>query len=424
MFGSVAVSTHSISDYEAVVGRAAIDELRTLAEPLQGVRLLALSSPGASRAVRSLLQSSIPLLSDLGLDAKWQQVRVASEFLDMDRDLRLALSGVSVPWGPKMESDWREFNQASAQLFDEEFDIVVVHHTGSVGLHGALTRLHGERPHGQWLWDSHRDYRAALPQAWSLIRQAADDFDASVYDYRPFIRVDAPTKRKVVVPPGVDPLGPRSRPVSRAVCETIVSQRGLDLTRPILAQIVLSLREDDPLRVLETYELVKARLPSVQLLVVNLLTDGADLTDALSELRERGAAIGDVMVLTEMDRVGNVELSALRDEATVLIHRGVPRGISIELLEEMWQARPIVSGRSPVAEAVLSNARTAVLADTASEQASAILHLLSHPERAERIGKAAHDRVASRYLVTHHIAGYLKLFQQVLRRTPRRTGSR
>ena len=416
MFGSVALSTHSINDYTPIVGAEAIDDLRRLAEPLRGTRLLALSSPGASGAVRSLLQSSTPLFADLGIEAHWQQVRVSSEYLEMDRIIRRALSGLQVEWSPKIEPEWRKFNLSNARFFDEEFDIIIVHHTASVGLHAALDQLQGKPPAGVWLWDSHRDYRVALPEVWSMLRPHADAFDAAIYDYKPFIRMDSPTKRQVVIAPGVDPLGPRSAPVTDAVRDTIISQRGLDSTRPILAQIVLSLREDDPMRVMDTYELVKRQRPDVQLLVVNMLSDGADLTRELNRLRKRGLAIGDVVVLTDMDRVGNVELSALRDNATVLIHEGMPRGISIELLEEMWQARPIVSGRSPVAEAVLSRPRVGILADTAPEQAHAIVRLLNRPAEAQRIGAAAKARVGAHHLITHHIAGYLKLFQQVSRK--------
>ena len=420
MFGSIATSTHSVADYAPIVGQAAVDELRALAEPLHGVRLLCLSSPAASAAVRNLLQSSVPLFADLGIHAQWQQLRVSSEFQDMDRDLRRALSGYAVDWTTKLERDRWEFNQACAQMFDEEFDIVVVHHTGSVGLHAALTQLNGTRPPGAWVWDSHRDYRSAHPGAWSLIRRHADDFDVSIYDYKPFIRQDAPTRKKVVITPGVDPLGPRSRRVSEEVRETILAQRGVDVSRPLLAQIVLSTREDDPLGVLETYALVKKRMPEVQLAIANLLAERDELVQSINLLREPARKLGDVLVLSEMDHVGNVELCALRDQATVLIHQGLPRGISIELLEEMWQSRPVVSGRSSVAEAMLTHRRTGILADTPAEQATAILRLLDNPAEGKRIGNAAHQRIAGRYLVTHYLANYLKLFQQVLHRAPSR----
>ena len=420
MFGSVATSTHSIDDYVPIVGDAAVAALRELAEPLRGIRVLHLSSPGASGAVRNLLQSSVPLQADLGIDAHWQQVRVSSEFQEMDHHLRLALSGYAVDWPAKLSNAWWLFNQSNAGLFDEEFDVVVVHHTGSVGLPAALTQMAGHAPAGVWLWDSHRDYQAAHPDAWSLIRRHADDFDVSIYGYKPFIRPDAPTRRQVVIPPGVDPLGPRSRQVSEEVRETILAQRGVDVTRPLMAQIVLSTRDDDPLRVLETYELAKRKKPELQLVVAYLLS-GPDHGKSVDALRTRGRELGDVVVLGEMDGVGNVEVCALRDQAAVLLHQGLPRGISIELLEEMWQSRPVISSRSPVAEAVLTQHRTGILADSPAEQAAAVLRLLASPNVGQRLGAAAHRRIAEHYLVIRYLADYLKLFQQVLHRTPRQT---
>ncbi len=415
MFGSVATSTHSIDQYAQFVGDAAIESLRAAAAPLRGARVLYLSSPAASGAVRRLLQSSVPLLADLGLNIQWQQVRIASEYVEMDRALRRALSGYP-GWHENRESEWREFNQGNAQVFDEEFDIVVVHHSASVGLHAALTHLHGHPPPGVWLWHSHRDYRNAVPNAWSLIRQHADDFDASVYDYRPFIRDDAPTPRTFVVAPGVDPLSPSARPVSDEVRETILAQRGLNVNLPVIGQIVLSMRDDDPERVLDTFALVRQHRPDVQLVITNLVSVEPE---KLNTLRERAQRLGGVLVLTEMDRVGNVELSSLREEATVLIHEGYPRGISVELLEEMWQSRPIVSARSSVAEALLIEGRTALLADSTEEQAAAIERLLRNPRTATRIGQAAHRHVARRHLITHYIANYLKVFQQMLKRRQR-----
>ena len=423
MFGSVATSTHSIDDYIPIVGEDVVTALRALAEPLRGIRVLHLSSPGASGAVRNLLQSSVPLLADLGIEAQWQQVRVSSEFLDMDHHLRLALSGYAVEWPASLANDWWTFNQANAELFDEEFDIVVVHHTGSVGLHAALTQSAGHRPAGMWLWDSHRDYRTSHPEAWSLIRRHADDFDVSIYDYKRFIRPDAPTRRTVVIPPGVDPLGTRCREVSEEVRETVLAQRGVDVTRPVMAQIVLSTRDDDPARVLETYEMVKRQQPDLQLVIADLLSGPAQ-GEAIEALRAHGREIGDVIVLSEMDGVGNVEICALRDQAAVLLHQGFPRGISIELLEEMWQSRPVVSGKSSVAESVLTPDRTGILADTPAEQAAAVLRLLESPALGRRIGAAAHRHIAQHYLVTRYLADYLKLFAQVLHKTPVRRATK
>ena len=206
--------------------------------------------------------------------------------------------------------------------------------------------------------------------------------------------------------------------------ETILAQRGVDVTRPMVAQIVLSTRDDNPLRILETYELVKRRRPDLQLVVADLIS-GPEQGRSVEALRVRARKIGDVVVLGEMDGVGNVEVCAVRDQAAVLLHQGLPRGISIELLEEMWQSKPVVSATSSVAEAVLTQHRTGILADTPAEQATAVLRLLESPAVRRRIGAAAHRRIAQHYLMTRYLADYLKLFQQVLHRTPaRRTAQR
>jgi trehalose synthase len=416
VFGKIAIAARSVEDHVPHAGQEAIDELRALAAPLAGRRVLFLSSTSASPAVRSLLRSAVPLFNDLGIELSWQQVRVGSEYQTMDRTLRQGLSGFPVEWGQEMEESWWRFNLANAASFDEDYDVVVVHHTASVGLHAAITQTRGRAPAGVWLWASHRDYRAALPESWSLIRRHAAAFDGAVFDHKEFARPDTPTNQRFETPPGIDPLHPRNLPIPEQMRETILAHHGIDHTRPLLAQVVLSLRDDDPLRVLETFRWVRRRSPQVQLAVVNLLTDGPELADALAALREQGARTADVHVFTDMDRIGNVELSALRDEAAVLVHQGFPRGISVELLEEMWAGRPIISGRSGTARALMTHGRTGVLADTPEQQARAALRLLDDPARADAIGRAAHERVASRYLITHHLAAYLRIFTRTLGR--------
>ena len=364
-----------------------------------------------------MLESAIPLFLDLGIAVQWQQVRIGAEHQGLDHELRRALSGYSGGWSSQQAAQWTVFNQLSAECFEEEYDVVVIHHTASVGLYEALGRRLGRKPPGVWVWHSHRDYHDALPEAWALIRQHAASFAAAAFDYRHFMRSDAPNRRNVVVPPGVDPFGARARPVALEVREAVLGQRGIDVERPVLAEIQFSSREESPTRLLDTFEMVKARRPDVQLVIVNMVSnEGGYFRELLEVVHSRGQKIGGIVVLTELDRVGNVELSALRQESTVLLHHGFPHGASLELLEEMWQSRPVVSGRSPVAEATLTNGKSGILADSPTEQAEAVLKLLNSPRAAQRLGSAAHDEVARRFLVTHHLAASLKLLQQLLRR--------
>jgi trehalose synthase len=420
MFGTVAITNRSLEEYAPIVGAEKIAQLRELAAPLRGLRFLHLTSPAASGAVRYLLSSSIPLFIDLGLQTLWQQVRMPTDMWQMDQRQRRALSGYTVEWTRQDEAEWRRFNETNAELYDEEFDVVVVHHTGSVGLLPALTRTRMARPEGTWIWHSHRDYRDAQAHSWAAIREAAGEFDAAFYDYKDFIRPDAPSHRSAVIQPGIDPLAARASPLTDGVREVVLGQRGIRLDRPILSQIIFNLREEDPMQVLDVYERVKAHRPDAQLVVANMVAE-KEISALFDKLSERANEIGDCLILTAMDRVGNVELSVLRSVSTVLLHQGQPKGVSVQLLEEMWQSRPIVSGRSPVALATLKEGRSALFADTPDEQADAIIHLLENPKVAARLGNTAHKQVAQRYLITTFLERYLKTLVQTTKRRSRRT---
>ncbi len=417
MYGSMSVGSRSLEEYRPVVGNEVVDELRALAAPLRGTRVLHLTSPVAGGAVRGILERTVPLLIDLGLSVKWEQFRMPVELQDVDRDLHRALSGEPVEWDLQKTAALSELNHINARLYDQEHDVVVVHHTASIGLHEAITQLQGRPPGGVWVWHSHRDYRTAVPEAWALVRQHAVHFAAAVFDYREFMRDDVPNRVKAVIPPCMDPTGARTQPVDPAVHAALLSQRGIDLEKPILSQISFMYREGDPLRALDAYEVVKRFRPDVQLVMVNMTgVDTPQQQQVLKEVHARGAKLGGILMLTDLDRVGNVEIAALREKSTVMLHEGLPRGISMELLEEMWQAKPIISGSSPVALATLKHERTGLLADSPMDQANHVVRLLEDPRLARRLGERAHAEVARRYLVTHHLKGYLRLLRRLVAR--------
>ena len=162
-----------------------------------------------------------------------------------------------------------------------------------------------------------------MPEAWALIRQHAARFAAAVFDYRDFIREDVPNRIKAVVPPGMDPTGARTQPVDPSVHTALLSQRGINLGKPILSQISFMYREGGPLRALDAYEVVKAFRPDVQLVIVNMTgVDTPEQQQVLKEVHARGAKLGGILMLTDLDRVGNVEIARAARE----VHRDASPG--------------------------------------------------------------------------------------------------
>ena len=65
----VSVGQRSIADYTHLVGRALVEEIKELAEPLRGERVLHLSATAMGGGVSEILYALVPLMRDVGLDA-------------------------------------------------------------------------------------------------------------------------------------------------------------------------------------------------------------------------------------------------------------------------------------------------------------------------------------------------------------------
>ena len=61
-------------------------------------------------------------------------VRVGEEFMSVNRAMYMALSGRYVEWTREMTHVWQRYSAMNADLFTEEFDVVVVHDPQPAGI--------------------------------------------------------------------------------------------------------------------------------------------------------------------------------------------------------------------------------------------------------------------------------------------------
>ena len=69
MLQEVPLGTKSLADYTHLVGRGLVEEIRELAEPLEGKRVLHVSATAFGGGVSEILYTLVPLMRDVGLDA-------------------------------------------------------------------------------------------------------------------------------------------------------------------------------------------------------------------------------------------------------------------------------------------------------------------------------------------------------------------
>src|SRR5439155_22773051 len=93
MLEQVHVGVASIGWYEGSAGAERIAQLRALAAPLRGVRVLHVNATSYGGGVAEILFSEIPLLRDLGLAAEWRTIPGDTDFFTVTKRIHNGLQG-------------------------------------------------------------------------------------------------------------------------------------------------------------------------------------------------------------------------------------------------------------------------------------------------------------------------------------------
>ncbi len=93
MLQDVALGERSLADYTHLVGRGLIEEIRELAEPLAGKRVLHVSATAFGGGVSEILYTMVPLMRDVGLDAHWRVILGREEFFNVTKLMHNSLQG-------------------------------------------------------------------------------------------------------------------------------------------------------------------------------------------------------------------------------------------------------------------------------------------------------------------------------------------
>src|ERR1700736_1675515 len=127
MLQLVDVGHKSLADYASLATRGLMDEIRRLAEPLAGKRVVHLSATAFGGGVAEINYALIPLMKDVGLDVEWRIIAGADEFFAVTKTIHNALQGDPRGLTEAHKQIYHSYNAMNAEGFEDDYDVVIVH---------------------------------------------------------------------------------------------------------------------------------------------------------------------------------------------------------------------------------------------------------------------------------------------------------
>ena len=339
MLQPVAVGSKTLADYTHICGRELIAEIRELAEPLQGRRVVHISATAFGGGVSEILYTLVPLMRDVGLDCEWQVIYGREEFFNATKLMHNALQGAPQDLDEEQWATWRQYNEMNARELSAGWDVCLVHDPQPAALFGLVP----EKAKG-WVWRCHIDLSTPNAQTIDQLLPYIQDYPESLFHMREYVPAGM-NGHVNVVPPAIDPLTPKNMALSPEDAAFVCGQFGIDVDRPLMCQVSRFDPWKDPLGVIDAYRVVKQELPDVQLaLVGSMASDDPEGWDFFNATIAHADGDPDIHILNNFNNVGAIEVNAFQSHSDVLVQKSTREGFGLTVSEAIWKARPFIGG--------------------------------------------------------------------------------
>jgi trehalose synthase len=405
----VNVGNKALADYATIASRGLMEQIRALAEPLGGKRVLHLSATAFGGGVAEILYTLVPLMRDAGLETEWRVIYGQDEFFDVTKAIHNALQGDPRGLSDGEHEIFRRYNRENAEALTDEFDFVVVHDAQP-----AAMIEHAREVAKRWIWRCHIDLSTPNRDVLDFLLPWLATYDATVFHRRAYVPARTGLPPAYIWPPAIDPLAPKNMALSPEDAAYIVDQFGIDLERPLVSQISRFDPWKDPVGVIEAWRLLRNEQPSVQLaLVGSMAHDDPEGWDYYNKTVEAAQGDPDIFILSNLNNVGSVEVNAFQVHSEAVIQKSIREGFGLTVTEGLWKARPMVAGRAGGIVDQIQDGKTGYLVDSIPECAEALEEVLKEPLKARAMALEGKEYVRRHFLSPRLLRDWLALFNRL-----------
>ena len=392
-----------LSDYEPVVGRNVINELRSLGRRLSGKVICNINSTAVGGGVAEILSRMTPFLNELGLRAQWKVIKGGDEFFSVTKRFHNMLHGGELKLSQEEIELYLRTNEENLKNMDIRGDIIFVHDPQPLTLIKKKEKLKKSK----WIWRCHIDVSGPKAQIWKLLKPYIEQYHASVFSSPNFAQSLA--IRQFLISPSIDPLSDKNKELPQEEIAAVLKKFGISGERPIITQISRFDYLKDPLGVIDVYRLVKKYIDCQLVLAGGTATDDPEGNKVLAEVQEKAKGDPDIHILA-VPAASDLEINALQRASSVVLQKSIREGFALTVTEALWKARPVVASAVGGIPLQIKHKFSGLLSRTIEGTAYWVKQLLNSPEYAQTLGQTARAHIKQNFLLTRHLRDYLLLF--------------
>ncbi|HMK77476.1 MAG TPA: glycosyltransferase [Thermodesulfobacteriota bacterium] len=384
------------------MGRSTIEELRLLASRLSGKVIQNINSTFTGGGVAEILSRVLPLLEQLGVDARWNTIKGSPDFFQVTKKFHNTLHGRREDISATDFALFLEVSQQNIREMELYGDIIFIHDPQPVTMVSRKKEI-GRK----WVWRCHIDVSQPNQKVWSFLEPFIVQYDAAVFS-APSFSHQLPI-RQYLISPSIDPLSDKNKELSQQMIDSVLEKYVIPKDKPIITQISRFDYLKDPVGVIQAFEMVRKNIDCRLVFAGGTASDDPESERVLAEVKERAGGNPDIHILL-VPPESDVEINALQRASAVIVQKSHREGFGLTVTEALWKAKPVVASAVGGITLQVKNRFTGLLSYGIEGTAYAIRQLLTNPEYAKWLGQNGREHVRYNFLVTRHLRDYLLLF--------------
>ncbi len=395
-----------IERYLEHVGEQVVADIVRAARPLYGMRLLHINSTFHGGGVAMMLNSLVPLMNDVGINADWNLLYGDPSLFLVTKKLHNALQGEEVELSESEIDSYLYVNETFARFSPiSQHDVVVVHDPQ------PLPMIRYRQKENPWVWRCHIDLSAPCEHVWKTLKPLILRYDTAVVSTESFRKPDLPTQT-FIIPPAIDPLTAISKEISKEEARKTLAEHGLASDKPIILQVSRFDKWKDPLGVINVFQRVRKEVDCQLVMIGNMAADDPEGPQIYEDIVARSQDVPDIHLITQTNAL---LVNALQRCAAVALQLSRREGFGLTVAEALWKKTPVVATDVGGIPLQVKHGQTGYLVQPRDYDATAehVVRLLRDPDLARELGEQGKEHVRQRFLLPRLLLDWLRLLGEL-----------